>query len=565
MVNLLLEYKGIYPAGTETIDDLSQGIPQKIILQAATTFLNSDILWKNWGEVLNILFRKENQEYAQGIATQIHNRYVRQGQNPTILTTITCLKLLQVGLNFNEVKPFKSEQQIEIDFFKICLLLNQAFTELQGNNEGFFEEYYPEEKIVPMLLSMAFSTSDLTNYNYTVEFYSQTVKAFIFFRFIENHELLNHHLQSFLQKYKVDNLKGYYIKAVPFIQFIANKKKDGFIEINIPPDKDYESNKFFIDKLSVQEYSAGEDVDFKVVREHPLIEMEKDIYRISHPIFFTDKLYKGLYFEFSNINSHLDAGRLPNFRTYYTTHFSEKYLLYEILNYTLNEKYFKLNGAEIENMNIPGGPDFYVNVDNYIFLFENKDVLINAKIKESPYFPDLDSELRKKFLQDGNRGVGVKQIINNIEKVLNYTNAFDKDYDPNKVIIYPVLVVHDIMFDTPGFNALLNIWFDDELFALEDKGIDISKVKPLTVLKIDTLIICAELIKSNKLNLKGLCEIYLEGIKLKKNSAHSYAELEDIITTQYLPSSKIIEDYLSQKFPNYLKHNKILKKYFIED
>ncbi|PTT03370.1 hypothetical protein DBR27_10370, partial [Flavobacterium sp. HMWF030] len=56
------------------------------------------------------------------------------------------------------------------------------------------------------------------------------------------------------------------------------------------------------------------------------------------------------------------------------------------------------------------------------------------------------------------------------------------------VIINPVVVLHYRMFNTPGLNKFINFWFQEELLVLKNEGINITNVKPLVIIDIDTLI-----------------------------------------------------------------------------
>src|SRR4051812_3240678 len=106
------------------------------------------------------------------------------------------------------------------------------------------------------------------------------------------------------------------------------------------------------------------------------------------------------------------------------------------MRYCLKKKYIQLTGADIENLKIKGAPDYYIRNGNKIFLIENKDILIKAEVKENPLFEDLDMELKKKFLEENGRGIGIKQIVSNIKRVLTQKNSFDTKYNTSKIVIY---------------------------------------------------------------------------------------------------------------------------------
>jgi hypothetical protein len=557
-VALIVEYSRIFDE-ENSVEELVLGIPRRLILQAATTFLNQE-QDKTWNEVLSYWFRSSNQKFIDLLVRRFTSEYINNGVNPMIINPTSNLKLLQVGLEIQDILVReKPPEEIEIDLFKIYLLINESWTKLQIGNETYGEENYPGKGIMILLITMGFPASDLTNYIFRKEYYSQATKCFILFDFINNNLQLREHFNKFLSEYKITTLKEYAGKVFPFIKSIATKKKDGYLQLHPRKDANYAEDKFILEKLSVQHYSKSDDVDFKVVRSAPLIKTEEDSYRISHPLFFTDKLFKGLYFELSSINETIDK-KIQSFRSYYTSNFSEKYLFYSIIQYFLNQNSIHFSGQELDELKVIAAPDYYIRNGKYIFLFENKDVLINAKIKESPSFPDLDKELKKKFLVKGETPVGVGQLVRNVIKTLHKQNPFDDNYNSSNSIIYPILVVHDIMFDCPGLNSLLNHWFFEELKSA--KGVNISNVRPLVVMNIDTLICAAELLKERKVNLNDLLESYLEKTVVSQRVFRNEEELKRVITSKYLPCTKIVENFLSKEYPNFYKENKIMDFFY---
>jgi hypothetical protein len=209
-------------------------------------------------------------------------------------------------------------------------------------------------------------------------------------------------------------------------------------------------------------------------------------------------------------------------------------------------------------MKIQGAPDYYVRNGNTIFLIENKDVLIKAQVKENQVFEDIEAELKKKFLEDDHRGVGIKQIARNVERALSLQNTFDKNYKAANSVIYPILVVHDIVYDTAGLNALFNEWFSTEMTALKKKGHKVDKVKPLIVLSIDTLIRAAGLLRINKFSLRDMLDLYLDAIKMKTKKVKTDEEMMKLISDTFMPSTKVIENWLNDKYVIQLKDNGIL-------
>lgn len=562
-VGLLSEYSRIYPELAETLEELSVGIPKDLILKAGTTFLANqtmDFSSAQWLDIANIWFRTENFPFKEDLIKRV-NAFYNKEEIPelAILSPITSLKLIQLGFSKNQEEAIKDEKQIEIDLFKIYLLLNESFTKLQIRSGEYIESNYPHIYLGLLLLNMSFSTSDLTNFIYSREFFAQSVKAMFLSDFIKKEVRLNKHVEMFNKKYNVKSLEEYHSRVYGFLTPISKKTKEGYIEFTIEREEDMD----FISRISIQNYSKDDDVDFRIVRGSPLVQTKHKTFRITHPLFITDKLYKGLYFDFSKINEDLTVDdKIPGFRSFYTTNFSEKYLLYQVIEYCFKNRYIQFTGEEIANMGIKGAPDYYIRNGKYVFLIENKDILIKAEVKENPFFEDLEIELKKKFLEESGRGVGINQIIKNIEKVLSYQNAFDKNYKSNNIIIYPILIVHDIVYDTPGLNNLFNDWFFKEIEILKEKGLEVKNIRPLIVLNIDTLIRSAELLRIRKFDFADLLEIYYRNLKPAKKVFKTNEEMKKALTSVYLPSTKVIENWLNENYQSLVRGNKILEYAF---
>jgi hypothetical protein len=560
-VGQLIEYSRVFPDVNDSVSDLLKGIPKDILLKAGTAFLAHQTLDHKstlWSDIIATWFNYSNLEQKQIFVERVLNNYQKKEiSRLNMFAPITSLKVLQLGFEKIDDENQKSRNQIEVDLLKIHLLLNESFAKQQIESTDYIEHTYPELFLGLLLLNMIFSTSDITNFIIDREFFCQSVKAMFLGDFIQRDNLLKTHLARFLDKYGVKSIEEYSARVLGILKPISRKENEGFIELSASTEDDKE----FIKKMSVQEYSPTDDVDFKIVRSFPLIQLGENSFRITHPLFCSDKLYKSIYFDLSAINELVPAdGKINDFRRYYTSNFSEKYLLYEVLGFCLKKRYIQFTGEEIDKMGIQGAPDYYVRNGKYIFLVENKDVLIKASVKESSVFENLEVELKKKFLRENNgRAVGINQIINNIERVLLKTNAFDTNYKINNIVIFPILIVHDIVYDCPGLNQMFNKWFNEEIARLKAKNLPIQNVKPLVVLNIDTLIRSSGLLRLNKIGLAELCETFYKNQTIKKKKFKSEEELEDALTQTYLPSTKVIEDWLYSNHKGFLQSNQILE------
>lgn len=195
------------------------------------------------------------------------------------------------------------------------------------------------------------------------------------------------------------------------------------------------------------------------------------------------------------------------------------------------QKYICFSGEDCRKLKSNAEPDYYIRNWNDIFLFEFKDAKINRDTKISADYSSLKTTLEKKFVQKNNkRPSAIKQIINNINRILNQDILWDTKYNNLKVKIYPILVVSDSKFSIPGISPILNEYFKKEL---ENNGISNNRIRDLVVVDIDTLILYQNDFCCKNLVLKNIIEEYYAYLKKRKpitnvkdniiyNAFHSY-------------------------------------------
>lgn len=211
-------------------------------------------------------------------------------------------------------------------------------------------------------------------------------------------------------------------------------------------------------------------------------------------------------------------------------------------------------------MKIDGAPDYYIRKGKNIVLFESKDFLILANKKATFDFNVYEQEFQRvlyyETLSDGKeKHKAVMQLINSIRKLLKKEFSADVDYHYKDVFIYPVLLTHDNQYDTPGFNELIDSWFQDELIGLQEEGLFIHHVKPLSVVNIDCLIY-NQIGLVNHIPLHEILYLYHEHKRLdqKKRKFKTKEEYENylderkqIVMSKLIPFSLFIERYFDKE------------------
>ena len=247
----------------------------------------------------------------------------------------------------------------------------------------------------------------------------------------------------------------------------------------------------------------------------------------------------GLIFKLSDY-SNKDEKLIKGFLGKIRDEFSEAVLVYDTLT-----KIFQPTGAVVKTGNefkaagLDREPDFYARDINNIVLFESKDFYMPGASKLSYDFTTIEGELKK----DGRLGKAVKQLKRNIERTITRQLLLDVNYDSGQVKIYPVIIVHDSLYSTPSLNYWVNCWLNDEIAALKAAntfpGFDYTKIIPVTLVEIDTMILFLNHFQTGQLNLVSLLDLYHQHVRLDLQRE----EADRHIFQSVLPFSEFVRDY----------------------
>lgn len=308
------------------------------------------------------------------------------------------------------------------------------------------------------------------------------------------------------------------------------------------------------------------DEDFTHIKNSPIYKVEESVYSIIHYFFVIDKFYKSAKFKLKELyeKDELLKTSYGNFFSFFNSEFSENFLMKNLLNEIFSKKYFVKKPER--DKELPREPDYYVRHNNEVFIFENKDVLVAKGIKASADIEQINAVLKTKFLVDGTKKVGIGQIVTTIGEIGSKRFRFD-DYVNSKasLTIYPILLVHDRIFQTLGINYRLNQWFKEQcIVRLGDLNKTFS-IKSLTVIDIDTLILWLPYFQLKDKNFKDVLNFHLDKMNKKKkiNNAPNQAAVmyraNQNLTEQLSPISRRIIPYtidlkkLMDRFKNVIK------------
>jgi hypothetical protein len=385
------------------------------------------------------------------------------------------------------------------------------------------------------------------------------IKAIYLFQFLESNEKTQPLLVTFLEHFNSLTWQEYLKSLLPLTTPAIKSEREAHTDIVVEPGDKFEQGCAFIEKLMIQENDELDQNDFLSTRAKPFYKVKDGMYRIIFNLFVVEKIFKGVYFFLRDVNKTLPvANRIKEIKSFYGDEFSEKILCYKVIESIYPDKCIRFSGKELADMKIDATPDYYVRKGKNIVLVESKDFLIAADKKMSfdynVYEQEFGRVLDYEDLPDGKRKLkAVTQLSNSIRRILKNEFASDKAYHYKEVFIYPVLMTHDHQYDTPGFNELIDFWFQDALSELAEEGLFIHRVKPLSVVSIDSLIY-NQVGLANGIPLHKMLNLYHENKTVERQKMKNYKSQEDY--------DKYWEEYKQMRMSKLIPFSRFIDKYF---
>ncbi|KAB2914978.1 MAG: hypothetical protein F9K23_12710 [Bacteroidetes bacterium] len=454
---LLLGYSDVFDTPPDKIDTYLSGISRTTLLSAAEHFLGfKPTNRENIYDFLSWYCSKENAEFVDQICQKIKEKEKRLNKQFKIVNPLASLKLYEYCYNQNEVVDSITNIELEQNIFKAYTLINETIDKKELSHKNKYEYLAGDEKLIAVFLTPNIAKDEFINYNLHNVNICQVIKSVLFFEFLEKEKPVL--LESFINKLNAYDWKNLLRELISFTWVVLNEgRQEGRTTIQISNERN--NRDWFCDFLDsfVNTFPklSNPEKDFIELRSKPFYRMLEDFtYSITYPLFAIEQIHKGLFFKVWEEDKTLKHTK--DFRSFYCDFFSEKELFYKILKSLLPNNYKKLSGEEIkQRYNIDGEPDFYSRNEDNIFIFESKDILISAEIKHSYDYEAIKSELQKKLLlNERGRRKAIIQLTDNIHNTLNKTLKYDNEYNRSKAKIYPILVLHERMFNCLGLINL---------------------------------------------------------------------------------------------------------------
>lgn len=473
-----------------------------------------------------------DREVAQDIYRRIEIFKRGSDKDIEIISPHSYLKLSELILSNIEkfsVDGDKSSNS-ELNLFKAFLVLNSRFTEYNHD----FQTNQNKESFINFIVLQGFQLSEISMFEDDKNEFVKLIYATIYkvesllkFLSTENLELIK---AEFIKSYGLTNEKNFiynmkYLFATLFIAKLNNQYI--FTSQNL-------SCFDLIKNISATKIT--EDEDFTELKKTPIYFIDEDRFSIVNFYFAVDLFYRSAKFRLQEIFRENEI-KIDNFFSYYNKEFSENFLMKNLLDDIFSKKFF-IKKIEYENEE-RNEPDYYINYNNTILLFENKDILISKSIKSANDIGTIENFLKERFLQSKKKGVGIKQLVNSIEFIYTQNFKFDNTIKYNhKIEIFPIILVHDRVFESMGINYKLNNWFIEELNLRNIKCNEKFKIHPLTLMDIDTLILWNHNIKDNFKILKDLLIAHTKQLnELPKKSYNNPNHFTDYLQRLLRPIS----------------------------
>lgn len=561
----ILEFEIAFPGEEKlSIEQYLAGGSRSMILNSAAFFLgfkNHKSKFEDNKEFLGMFFGKENNELANQIYERI-KEFEKKDIRIGIINPYSSLKLFEYYFSQPEVPETQTQAEFEVNMFKAYLILNSEFTQKQSVAFPSAQESEEELKIPMMMFCMQYPVSDKINYDINQIWVTQMIKAIYLFQFLESHDKTKPILTAFLTYFNRPTWQEYLKSLLPLTTPAIKSEKEAHTDIVVEAGEKFEQGCAFIEKLMIEDNDKLDQNDFLSVRAKPFYKVKDGVYRIIFNLFVVEKIFKGVYFLLKDILDKMPEEerkqiKISNLRSFYGDEFSEKILCYKVMESIYPDKCIRFSGKELAAKKIDGAPDYYVRKGKNILLVESKDFLIAADKKMSFDFNVYEKEFGKVLdyeeMPDGKiKSKAIMQLINSIRRLLKKEFSTDTDYHYKEVFIYPILLTHDHQYDTPGFNELIDFWFQDAMSELAKESLFIHHVKPLSVVNIDSLIY-NQVGLANGIPLHEMLNLYLENKKVvqKKQNFKSQEEHD-----------KYLEEYKQMRMSKLIPFSMFIDKYF---
>ncbi|MBX0289708.1 hypothetical protein K3G63_04625 [Hymenobacter sp. HSC-4F20] len=559
---LLVTFDQIYDEPIRPKEEYLAGIDRPTLLQIANYLLNIQQL-EDFRKTFPRVFGHHNREEAERIYRKLEQIERQTNALVSIAAPESALKIFQLIFPRPDEPATQSEVEIEQNLFRLFFAVNDEVVNAENTSLDNAPELPGVDRFARLALLNSHSRFDINQEGIEKLMISQMAKSIQLFTFLQEREKYHDLLAAFLKNMECETWQEYSRRIFSLIKIIWDQTKSNSTGTIVVQEED---DRRFLDHFILADGANLITDDYFSVRETPLFKLNEREYVVVYPRFVVEMLHKGLYWRIKKLNDASGRALLKGeeWGTLYKKEFSEEYMLNPIMDAIYKKRGIAISGKEMEDSGIladDGGvePDYYFRETKRVIILESKDVDINKVFKKGDNFSGFVDELGSKFFRRSTDPVtdrlsktAVLQLLRNIQRVLSGNAAYDKIAQPNHLIIYPILLVHNSVYNMPGLNALVDSWLQQELIRLRAKGLiaQHGRVRPITIIDIDTLITYQDhLIANKKLRLLDLLEqYYLYGKGRERGSnPKNQQDLIARVMKGTKPFAQFLEGYASSK------------------
>ncbi len=515
-----ISYSYVFPNGEDKLEDLLKIIPSRSAISWASYMLTKkNMMTKDQQEAhffIPLLFQM-NTELANKI-TEYLQSISKEFGNYDFIDKVALLILIEHLLeNHNDKQEdvFTSKE----DFSNMIIAYLICCDEKLRHSIKVLREVDNIDDLIALYLPERLRINDIYYpKDYRVEF----IRFFYFMYFCEGDDTFRRYLDLFLQHNNIRKWDDYLYFIFETSGSMITNPEGSTNMIKIDPENYY--GKQHLDRMCIDIENFKRTADFTSIRSKPIYYHGENTYSILSMGFFTDKMFQSFLFDFASVlikNHQITKIKdYPTLKAMIGNMFTEHYLFYKIANGCFSKTCRKLlSGQELKKILVDGEPDFYVRKGKNIFLFEFKDVMLNAKTKHCEDIGQIKSEILQLFESSTiekstgkpkktPRPKGITQLLNVIEYKLDMINkTIDKIEVTDRINVYPIIVYQDSCFDIEGVNYILSNRFEE--LKTSRKISDIYLIKKCVMMPFEMMISLEDYFNDGRLVLEDLINNFL--------------------------------------------------------
>ncbi|WP_447951140.1 hypothetical protein [Chryseobacterium koreense] len=523
---VVLTYKDVFGySSPHEIIDLLKGIsPETLLLTLGKTSAsllagtNSLQIFNSYtSSYTNHHFRTEILKIDFRLRSNSHNVLFNEKSN------FHFLKMVVENYAFLNEHTLEDDSEIlEINFFRVYLLINQAIYDSNNSNflKGIPAEHFLEFAQILMMKKTIVEQQE-------TDFFSDflKIKAQLHYFFLEDNELLN-------QFYKLHGITNpdLWIFEIFRILTLANN---------------YNNNAFYVeDDHWIADYCDGILVN-KIIGKTPVNDIELKLnslykkdskyYVLNWSNFGQHLFYKITYQLYELYKKKYDSQlKFDAYKSLISDKVSEKIVFRKAVERSFGRKgTFISYGCE----SFLGFPDCYLRYNNFVCIFEFKDNELSREFLSNESYQFAKTFIDDRFILNTANGKEKRKGISQLVKVIESLNENIQKVDPillskykkTSVEIVPILVVSESMFSQPAVESYLT----KEFTKIKPSNTDFRNINDLVMVNVSTLI--HYFLNAEKPDFLPILKIYLD----KKKRLTAKGMVPDFPSIDNIPYRKI--------------------------